>query len=329
LEHLVILGLVLFLIAGAWSAAAALREKSVYSGGFLESMWRFLVCYIAYNLLMTCLLYIVENMPDMLAVVSSRPASAVGSLALSALAVAMTYHFAAMVFRLGGRPLPAPLGRLIGLSFLLPAIAVGVRAFSDRSGGAYRLARSFLHFFIVPMDAVHLACIVWLVLWNRKRPRGRERSSVAAFALFQALFFASYVDMAAYSLPFLRPWPALVSVLLNRGAEILYILTPWIWLKYFYLPLKRDLWSGVRGAVDFEAFRRERDLTRREVEVLGLLVEGRSYRQIGESLFISVYTVKNHAYSLYRKLDARSRHELAGKVRDFGRGTTPAREPGR
>jgi DNA-binding CsgD family transcriptional regulator len=320
MEHVTILGLVLFLVAGSWSAAAVLRERNVFGGDFLESMWRNLLCYIAYNLIMACLIYINENISELAAFISMKPIKAFCSLLLSALLVAMAYYFSKMIFRLGGRPLPVALAKVLPLSFLLPAIAVGVRTFSDPVGGGYRHARLFLHFFMMPLHAVCLACIIWLVLWNGKRPKGKERDSVAAFALFQAICFAFYIDTAAYYLPFLRPWPELVSILYNRATEILYVITPWIWLKYFYVPLRKDLWSNIRGAVDFETFHREHELTRREVEVLGLLVEGRSYRQIGESLFISVNTVKNHAYSLYRKLDVGSRHELIGKVGDFGRG---------
>ena len=48
-------------------------------------------------------------------------------------------------------------------------------------------------------------------------------------------------------------------------------------------------------------------LTRREVEVLQLLAEGNSNRQIGEKLFISEKTVKNHVSSILQKMDCQDR----------------------
>jgi DNA-binding NarL/FixJ family response regulator len=51
-------------------------------------------------------------------------------------------------------------------------------------------------------------------------------------------------------------------------------------------------------------------LTSREQEVMVLLAEGRSAREIAEKLFISPRTVENHRTSIMRKLDLHSNHEL-------------------
>jgi DNA-binding NarL/FixJ family response regulator len=52
------------------------------------------------------------------------------------------------------------------------------------------------------------------------------------------------------------------------------------------------------------------DLSAREWEVLGLLADGLTTRQIAKRLFISVYTVRNHLKSMYRKLEVHSQSEL-------------------
>ena len=48
-------------------------------------------------------------------------------------------------------------------------------------------------------------------------------------------------------------------------------------------------------------------LSKREEEVLQLIAEGSSTTEVGEQLYISVKTVKNHLASIYEKLDARDR----------------------
>jgi two-component system response regulator DegU len=48
-------------------------------------------------------------------------------------------------------------------------------------------------------------------------------------------------------------------------------------------------------------------LTKRETEILQLIADGRSTNDVGNDLFISVKTVKNHLASIYDKLDARDR----------------------
>jgi DNA-binding CsgD family transcriptional regulator len=60
------------------------------------------------------------------------------------------------------------------------------------------------------------------------------------------------------------------------------------------------------------------NLTPRELEVLGLLVEGRSNRQIAEQLFISNKTASVHVTNLLAKLGVHSRLEAAAMARRLG-----------
>ena len=53
------------------------------------------------------------------------------------------------------------------------------------------------------------------------------------------------------------------------------------------------------------------DLTDRELEVLALIVKGLNNTEIGEHLFISTSTVKNHVSNILAKLDAVTRSEAA------------------
>ncbi|MDA0160235.1 AAA family ATPase [Solirubrobacter ginsenosidimutans] len=59
-------------------------------------------------------------------------------------------------------------------------------------------------------------------------------------------------------------------------------------------------------------------LTVREVEVLGLLAEGLTNRQIASRLFISQKTVGAHMAHIYAKLGVHSRVEAAGRARQLG-----------
>jgi DNA-binding NarL/FixJ family response regulator len=52
-------------------------------------------------------------------------------------------------------------------------------------------------------------------------------------------------------------------------------------------------------------------ISRREREVLALVAEGRSNKEIAANLFVSPNTVKTHVASLLQKLDADSRAHLA------------------
>ena len=59
-------------------------------------------------------------------------------------------------------------------------------------------------------------------------------------------------------------------------------------------------------------------LTTREYEVLVLLEEGLTYKQIGERLFISYNTVKTYQKALFAKLQVSSRHQMSQILKNGG-----------
>jgi len=52
-------------------------------------------------------------------------------------------------------------------------------------------------------------------------------------------------------------------------------------------------------------------LSRRETEIVSLVVQGFRNRDVAEKLFISEQTVKNHVHSIFGKMGVRDRLELA------------------
>ncbi len=59
-------------------------------------------------------------------------------------------------------------------------------------------------------------------------------------------------------------------------------------------------------------------LTEREIETLHLISEGLSNEEIGETLYISITTVKTHIRSLYGKLNVNRRTQAIQRARDLG-----------
>jgi LuxR family maltose regulon positive regulatory protein len=59
-------------------------------------------------------------------------------------------------------------------------------------------------------------------------------------------------------------------------------------------------------------------LSEREVDVLLLIAEGLSNREIAQKLYLSVSTVKSHTYNIYGKLDVHSRTKAVARARAMG-----------
>lgn len=59
-------------------------------------------------------------------------------------------------------------------------------------------------------------------------------------------------------------------------------------------------------------------ITPREHEILALIAEGLTNREIGDRIFVTESTVKSHAYRLFDKLDVQRRVQAVQKGRELG-----------
>lgn len=62
---------------------------------------------------------------------------------------------------------------------------------------------------------------------------------------------------------------------------------------------------------------KELGITQREHEILGLIAEGLSNREIAERLFVSENTVKTHSSRLFEKLDVNRRVQAVQRAREL------------
>jgi two-component system, NarL family, response regulator DegU len=83
---------------------------------------------------------------------------------------------------------------------------------------------------------------------------------------------------------------------------------------YFPFNVMEKFISSYKKAVDTNSIKEEKEyrkplhlLTRRECEVLQLLAEGKSNREVGQILYISEKTVKNHVSNILMKLKVKDR----------------------
>jgi len=175
-------------------------------------------------------------------------------------------------------------------------------------------------------------------LVERFMPRGSSETSAVSIALGRVLAKLGRLEEAQTELEKglsarrsqdVNPWPTLLGLLAlarvraargDRGEA---------------RALLREAWDVVDAYPDAGIFpalleqqerelskRRQREaaltevLTNRELDVLRLFEGDDSYRQIGQSLYVSVNTVKTHVRSIFRKLGVTSRHEALERARE-------------
>lgn len=137
-----------------------------------------------------------------------------------------------------------------------------------------------------------------------------------------------YSKKGTFERKFSYLWGLIIPAVLNdtlflqttnvKVFPIIYSLIGVSFTHYFY---KTDVKSSDKGNNDTiqhipEDISEKYGLSEREIEVIKLLLLGKSYKQISEALFISINTVKTHIRNIYPKLNVSSRHEIVHLFRN-------------
>jgi len=102
---------------------------------------------------------------------------------------------------------------------------------------------------------------------------------------------------------------------------LVYFMSDYIPLIYLLAVLRREF-QGIPAlpfrTIDLGRLADVHGLTKREREIVGLILSGKDNIDIHRALFISAGTVRNHVSSIYRKLGLRNRYQLLALARNEG-----------
>ena len=91
--------------------------------------------------------------------------------------------------------------------------------------------------------------------------------------------------------------------------QILYLGINLLGLSYL-LQRKPNDTDDLKRTENLESLGNMFGLTVRELEIVREIITGKNNKEIGEQLFISPNTVKNHIYNIYKKIGIKNRYEL-------------------
>jgi len=162
--------------------------------------------------------------------------------------------------------------------------------------------------FISAFFYLYLFVFFFLTFFRRQRiPSSRWSREIVVFIAGAALFhFLWVVDVAFLNIQLDQQGPLRGILLTNALYEI-------FWGVIVAIPAVAEI--GTQGSVisaeDIPGeFIREYKISTREKEILPLMCDGMSSRDIAEALFISPRTVENHIRNIYRKCGVKRRLEL-------------------
>jgi DNA-binding CsgD family transcriptional regulator len=89
---------------------------------------------------------------------------------------------------------------------------------------------------------------------------------------------------------------------------------PLAWLRWIVTPEVASMLTVKFDGERLDIIQKRFGISGREREIMELLLQGRSNKEIADALFISLRTVKNHIYNFYQKLGIHSRYQLVSMV---------------
>jgi DNA-binding CsgD family transcriptional regulator len=307
--HLALWMLVAGLVAGVVAATLIRTMYREYGFVYLRAYFRATVTFVAILLVSIASLYFEQNLRD-------------GATAATALAVDVAYNVL------------SPILHLIMLYLLVIAVC-GLVSRRTGKGVAYTVVASIAVFFgwqayqtiaaisrsgtripSLPADLVFLtvtlasvAAFVCLYRWADREPNPQRKKCLKTLAALVLILMGLAAAFGAISFANLITESAILIV----GCLFLvaFSLVPVVYLRWFMRALY-GVDSGVNAKrVSVGDFCAKYGLTNRETEIAKLVGEGRSNRDIGDLLFISHQTVKDHIHHIFRKTGVKNRVQLA------------------
>ncbi len=198
------------------------------------------------------------------------------------------------------------------ITFLAYGGVIALFNLSDFGDESFTLFSTVISFLYVGLQVLILIIgLSQLFLHFRKFPDVIKQRAIRTFALLNISVFGLTIILFLLA----RQSSALAALYLlvffsASLAPILY------WKAY----LKKHYIAPVLQAVDartMKGFFEEYSISKREEEVIQQLCEGKTNKEISETLFISLQTVKDHIYRIYQKTDVNNRVQLINLIQGY------------
>jgi DNA-binding CsgD family transcriptional regulator/FtsH-binding integral membrane protein len=188
--------------------------------------------------------------------------------------------------------------------FLAAAI---VAEFLFFNGADKRLLDTLIHVFDLMAMASFWGVILLAMILRRRLPNATEKKLAGTLGVYYAVCMAVFYSMVTSFGPIRLYVDAAVQHLFALSYNLPAIL-------FLASRLKRNPADSAGFDADpagLAAWLEGRGVSKREQEVVRLLLQGKSNKAIEQELFISRRTVETHLYNVFRKLGVKSRMQLA------------------
>ena len=203
----------------------------------------------------------------------------------------------------------------LGLVFLAYAGAVVWLSVGERSISSYEAVAAASRASLAALEAAVFLIILLPLFPAAAKIRSQARAK--AVKLFALLYLAVLaVRLALFPVSASQPLAGAASLFIFFGAHIPGV---WLWTRHLARHFIVSLPQTDGRELDLRRFFDDFRISKREEEVVLQICAGKTNKEISETLFISLQTVKDHVYRVFQKTDVRNRVELTNLVQSYRR----------
>lgn len=144
-----------------------------------------------------------------------------------------------------------------------------------------------------------------------------DKNKKRAFRNFGLIYQLCIIICFTVTSKFILPYFGSFGVLVMVSLFFTLNLPPLLYLNYFLNKYQVELQLQPESEVMLGGFFSKHEITKREQEIILLMLKGKGNKEIEDELFISMNTVKNHIYNIYQKLGVKNRLQINNFIRKF------------
>lgn len=167
-----------------------------------------------------------------------------------------------------------------------------------------------IYSYILDLSSVAMLFSVhgFTILKSRSIADPDKQKGVRTFAIIY------FISLAVFNLSFYITNNQTVGFILSFA----YVLPPLLYLDRFFKGFYREHPAVPAAGENMAQMFVRYNISDREQEIIRLISRGRTNLEIADMLYVSLQTVKQHIYNIYRKLHVKNRVQLANFIRNVG-----------
>lgn len=225
------------------------------------------------------------------------------------------YLLARLTFSLREKPLPSIINKIfIGLIVLTGILIFKEMLFPDYSKSVQNIYFQSVNFgtfklvlYSLKAEILVSLCILFEVLFNAgfKNNPGRRRAILLFGSMNLLIGPLTFNPLVQFADEFIIGAPLFF---------LFYNIIPIVWFRFIFVKYYLGGETAYKNKENISSVTKKYSITKRESEIITLILQGKSNKEIMDSLNLSLNTVRNHIYNVYQKLGISSRVQLINLI---------------